>query len=67
MAAGDLTLDLAQKTLAAGMADLFVFGRRYISNPDLVERFKAGAKLADPDQMTFYGGDATGYTDYPAM
>ncbi|RVT93182.1 alkene reductase [Sphingomonas crocodyli] len=67
IASGDLTLDLAQKTLDAGMADLFVFGRRYISNPDLFERFKAGADLADPNQMTIYGGAEAGYTDYPAM
>lgn len=65
MAAGDLTLDLAQQTLDAGMADLFVFGRRYIANPDLAERFAEGLELAQPELMTFYGGGAEGYTDYP--
>lgn len=67
IAAGDLTLELAEKTLDAGMADLFVFGRRYIANPDLVERFAAGAALNEPNPMTFYGGGAEGYTDYPSM
>ena len=67
MAAGDLTAALAQAVLDKNSADLFVFGRAYISNPDLPERFRTGAALAQPDQMTFYGGDAKGYTDYPPL
>lgn len=65
MASGDLTFDLANGALAKDMADLFVFGRSYISNPDLVERFAAGAPLTVPSQEHFYGGDETGYTTYP--
>lgn len=67
MAAGDLTAELAQAVLEKDAADLFVFGRAYISNPDLPERIRAGAPLATPDQMTFYGGDAKGFTDYPPI
>ena len=38
-----LTLDIAEKELADGHADLFAFGRPFIANPDLVERMKTGA------------------------
>ena len=38
-----------------------------ISNPDLVERLKTGASLAQPDFATLYGGGAAGYTDYPSI
>jgi len=43
------------------------FGKLFISNPDLVERFKKGAALTTPDPDTFYGGDEKGYTDYPLL
>jgi N-ethylmaleimide reductase len=39
----------------------------YIANPDLAERIKQGAELAEADQATLYGGDDKGYTDYPAL
>ncbi|MEH2512319.1 N-ethylmaleimide reductase [Nitrobacteraceae bacterium AZCC 1564] len=58
---------LANQVLDTNKADLIAFGRNYISNPDLVERLKLGASLNDFDKATFYGGDAKGYTDYPAM
>ncbi len=57
----------AQADIASGRGDLIAFGTSYISNPDLVERLHRDAPLAAPDQATFYGGDAKGYTDYPAL
>lgn len=60
-------LDMALKARAQNTADLIAFGRPFIANPDLVERFKTGASLAELDQATLYGGDAHGYTDYPAI
>ncbi|ETF03806.1 12-oxophytodienoate reductase [Advenella kashmirensis W13003] len=60
-------LELANARLEEGKADLFAFGRPFIANPDLVERLKAGAPLADLDQATLYGGGAKGYIDYPAL
>jgi N-ethylmaleimide reductase len=48
-------------------ADLVAFGRPFISNPDLVERLRVNAPLTPPDQATFYGGGAEGYTDYPFL
>ena len=59
-------LGLAQQALADG-ADLVAFGRPYIANPDLVARLKAGGPFNKPDKMTFYGGGAEGYTDYPRL
>ena len=56
---------LAAERVASGDIDLVAFGRPYISNPDLVERIRVGAPLAEPDKATLYGGGAEGYTDYP--
>jgi N-ethylmaleimide reductase len=58
---------LANEVLDQNKADLIAFGKLFISNPDLVERFKRGAPLNPFDKMTFYGGGAKGYTDYPAL
>ncbi|HST95713.1 MAG TPA: alkene reductase [Microvirga sp.] len=58
---------MATETVASGRADLVAFGRLFIANPDLVERFRLGAPLNEADRATFYGGDSTGYTDYPAL
>jgi N-ethylmaleimide reductase len=60
-------LELANERLLAGKADLFAFGRPFISNPDLVERLKTGAPLAALDPATLYGGGAQGYIDYPTF
>ncbi len=59
-------LELARTRLAWGKADLFAFGHDFIANPDLVERLKAGAPLAQLNPTTVYGGGAEGYIDYPA-
>lgn len=61
------TLALAETTLAAGDADLFSMGRPFIANPDLVDRLASGAPLAEAPKQYWYGGDATGYSDWPAM
>ncbi|MGV8805218.1 MAG: alkene reductase [Polaromonas sp.] len=58
---------MAEQAVADGSADLVAFGRPFIANPDLVERLRTGAPLNTPDQATYYGGDAKGYTDYPAL
>jgi len=67
LANNGLTAELAAQKLADGSADLFCFGRPFIANPDLVERFKTGAPLANFNPETLYGGGAAGYTDYPAL
>lgn len=67
IAAGGFTRETAERTLAAGAADAIAFGRLFIANPDLPERFRRHAPLNRYDRSTFYGGDARGYTDYPAL
>ncbi len=59
-------LDRATTRIAAGEVDLVSFGRPFISNPDLPDRFRNGIPLAALDPATLYGGGAKGYTDYPA-
>jgi N-ethylmaleimide reductase len=56
----------AEAALRAGEADLVAFGEPFIANPDLVQRFKLDAPLAQADRATYYAGGARGYTDYPA-
>ncbi|GHC63729.1 alkene reductase [Streptomyces flavofungini] len=50
-----------------GTADLVSFGSLFLANPDLPARLKTRGPYNTPDQSTFYGGDAKGYTDYPAL
>lgn len=64
---GNYTAETAEAAIASGVADAIAFGRSYIANPDLVERFRLGAPLNQPDPSTFYGGGAEGYTDYPFL
>lgn len=62
-----LKVNSAAEILEAGRADAVSFGRAYIANPDLVERFRNGAHLTKPDYTKLYVGEAEGYTDYPTM
>jgi 2,4-dienoyl-CoA reductase-like NADH-dependent reductase (Old Yellow Enzyme family) len=58
-----------EAAIARGGADLIAFGRPFIANPDLVERFRQGWPLApESDPATWYSGThaAEGYTDFPA-
>lgn len=61
------TRETAEAAINAGKADAIAFGKLFIANSDLPERFKAGAPLNTPDPASFYGGDQKGYTDYPAL
>jgi 2,4-dienoyl-CoA reductase-like NADH-dependent reductase (Old Yellow Enzyme family) len=61
------TLEQAEADLAEGHADAVAFGVKFIANPDLPERLRAGAPLNEPDRDTFYRGGAKGYVDYPAL
>ncbi|MBR8333741.1 alkene reductase [Burkholderia ambifaria] len=60
-------VEFATTQLNEGRADLFAFGRPFISNPDLVERLKHGAPLTQLNPATLYGGGAVGYIDYPTI
>lgn len=64
---GGYTTDSGEAILQVGLADMIAYGRPFIANPDLVERFRQGAPLAIGDKNTFYEGGDKGYIDYPAM
>lgn len=59
------TYELGQEAVSSGTADAVSFGRLFISNPDLVERFREGARLAAFDVKTLYSPGPEGFTDYP--
>jgi len=64
--AGGYDLDKAESDLKNKLGDLIAFGRPFINNPDLVERFRNGWPLSkDPDSGLFYTPGEKGYTDYP--
>jgi N-ethylmaleimide reductase len=65
--AGGFDYDTAEGWLQQGKADLIAFGRKFLANPDLPERFRSGASLNADDPSTYYGGGAKGYTDYPTL
>jgi N-ethylmaleimide reductase len=58
---------MAMAAVTEGRADAVAFGRPFIANPDLVERLRADAPLAEVQRATLYGGGAEGYTDYPVL
>ena len=58
-------LDEVKHIVDGGLADLVAVGRPFLANPDLVERWRDGSELNEPNPDTFYGGGAEGYTDYP--
>lgn len=62
---GDFTKETAEQALQNNECDLVAFGRDYIANPDLVERFKNNCPLAERNNKEWYGDGAKGYTDYP--
>jgi N-ethylmaleimide reductase len=53
------------RLIADGLADLVAFGRSYIANPDLVQRFAENLPLAEVDWDTVYASGSHGYSDYP--
>jgi N-ethylmaleimide reductase len=65
--AGGFDRDPAEAWLEQGKADLIAFGRKFLANPDLPDRFRAHKPLNADDPSTYYGGGAKGYTDYPSL
>lgn len=72
--AGGFTTEVAIKAVEETYKEYnvaIVFGRRYISTPDLVYRVKKGLPFNDYDRNTFYINQkagaqlAPGYIDYP--
>lgn len=61
------TAESAREAIRTGAADAVAFGKSAIANPDLVERFRIGAALNEPDPTTFYADGPVGYIDYPVL
>jgi N-ethylmaleimide reductase len=63
---GGFDKESAEEAIESGLTDLVAFGRPFINNPDLVERFKNDWPLSqDLNMDLFYTADEKGYTDYP--
>ncbi|MAP55337.1 MAG: alkene reductase, partial [Altibacter sp.] len=58
--------DKANKVIKDGDADLVSFAKLYISNPDLVGRFRENVPVSAWDEDTFYTQGKEGYIDYEA-
>ena len=67
MTNSEYNFDTANVAIQSGEADCISFGKLFIANPDLVERFSTRAPLNTPDSDSFYGGDEHGYIDYPFL
>ncbi|MDQ3799332.1 MAG: alkene reductase [Acidobacteriota bacterium] len=66
-AGSGFTRESGADLLAEKGADAIVYGKLFLANPDLPERFKLNAPLNEPDAATFYAGDRKGYVDYPKL
>jgi N-ethylmaleimide reductase len=68
MIAGGFGLESGQAAIDADRCDLVAIGRPFISNPDLVERYRNGWPVTPFDPSKFYGGTGPqGYIDYPTF
>jgi len=61
------TRETAEQVLAANEADGVAFGKLFIANPDLPQRFARNAPLNPWNTDTFYSGGRQGYVDYPDL
>ena len=57
----------AEAVLADGRADAVAFGKLFIANPDLPNRFATDTQLNPPRPELFYASGPEGYTDYPML
>lgn len=57
----------AEVALREGDADLVSFGYPFIANPDFVARIRHDRPLSHADMAKAYGGDESGYIDYPPI
>lgn len=64
-----LTKDTAEGMIRSGAADMASFGRSYLANPDLVQRFTKNWPLAPEAEYPVWWGHigASGYTDFPVF
>lgn len=68
LVAGGYNREEGNAAIESGRADLVVYGRWFLSNPDLPKRFEMNAPLNKYNRDTFYIQDPViGYTDYPFL
>eukprot|EP00253_Pinus_taeda_P032534 PITA_32534 len=68
LVAGGYDREDGNAAIANGKADLVVYGRLFLANPDLPRRFELNAPLNKYNRDTFYISDpVVGYTDYPFL
>lgn len=68
MVAGGYDREDGNKAVVEDRADLVVYGRLFLANPDLPKRFELNAPLNKYNRETFYISDPiVGYTDYPFL
>jgi N-ethylmaleimide reductase len=60
----DYDFSRGQAAIAAGCADAITFGRKFLANPDLPQRFAKGLALNPDDQKTWYSQGPEGYVTY---
>jgi N-ethylmaleimide reductase len=63
----EMTREVGNRLIDAGLVDSVAFGRPYIANPDLPERLLTGATLNELDWPTVYASGPKGYIDYPPL
>jgi len=63
---GGYDKERAEADIQSGLGDLVAFGRPFINNPNLVDRFKKNWTLSQDLLVDLlYTADEKGYTDYP--
>lgn len=67
IANGNYTAESGAERILSNKATAITYGRLFIANPDLPQRFKLNVEFNELDMSTFYGGDHKGYTDYPVL
>ncbi|CDP51465.1 Fmn oxidoreductase protein [Devosia sp. DBB001] len=67
IAAEGFSREAGEAWLDSGRADLIAYGKHFIANPDLVDRWWRNAPLNEADKATYYTAGSKGYTDYPAL
>ena len=65
--AGGYSPEKADDLIGRGLIDAVAFGRLFIANPDLVARIGRNGPYNALRSEVIYGGDGTGYTDYPFL
>ncbi len=64
MTNGKFDAESGEKCIREGQADLIAYGKPFISNPDLVEKYKSGTPITSWNTETFYTQGEEGYLDY---